>query len=388
MKRADTAALVVAAGRGARFGSGTPKQYRRLGGRTVLERSLRIFTEHPEVGRTLAAIHADDRALYDAATAGLGLPEPVIGGAARQESARRGLEALAARPPERVVIHDAARPLATAEVVSRALAALSTHDGAVAAVPARDTLKRTENGTIAETIPRDGVRLAQTPQAFRFAGILAAHRAAAGLALTDDAAVAERAGLRVAAVESDPDNVKITTEADLARAERLLPRAVRAGSGFDAHRFAADAGGPGGRVMLCGVAVPHDRRLAGHSDADAALHAVVDALLGAVAAGDIGTFFPPGDARWAGADSAVFVRRARGEVEAAGGRIVHVDVTIVCEAPRIGPWRAAMRARLASLLGLPEGAVSVKATTTEGMGFAGRGEGIAAQATATVEAAA
>ena len=387
MERADTAALVVAAGRGARFGGGTPKQYRRLGGRTVLERSLRIFTEHPEVGRTLAAIHADDRALYDAATAGLDLPEPVIGGAARQESARRGLEALAARPPARVVIHDAARPLAKPEVVSRALAALATHDGAVAAIPARDTLKRAENGTIVETIPRDGVRLAQTPQAFRFAGILAAHRAAAGLALTDDAAVAERAGLRVAAVESDPDNVKITTEEDLARAARLLPRAVRAGSGFDAHRFAA-GGGPGARVMLCGVAVPHDRRLAGHSDADAALHAVVDALLGAVAAGDIGTFFPPGDARWADADSAVFVRRARGEVEAAGGRIVHVDVTIICEAPRIGPWRAAMRARLAGLLGLPEGAVSVKATTTEGMGFAGRGEGIAAQATATVEVAA
>ena len=387
MERADTAALVVAAGRGARFGGGTPKQYRRLGGRTVLERSLRIFTEHPEVGRTLAAIHAGDRALYDAAAAGLDLPEPVIGGATRQESARRGLEALAARPPERVVIHDAARPLATAEVVSRALAALATHDGAAAAVPARDTLKRVADGTMAETIPRDGVRLAQTPQAFRFAGILAAHRAAAGLALTDDAAVAERAGLRVAAVESDPDNVKITTEEDLARAERLLPRAVRVGSGFDAHRFAV-GGGPGGRVMLCGVAVPHDRRLAGHSDADAALHAVVDALLGAVAAGDIGVFFPPGDARWADADSAVFVRRARGEVEAAGGRIVHVDVTIICEAPRIGPWRAAMRARLAGLLGLPEGAVSVKATTTEGMGFAGRGEGIAAQAAATVEVAA
>lgn len=387
MERADTAALVVAAGRGARFGGGTPKQYRRLGGRTVLERSLRIFTEHPEIGRTLAAIHADDRAHYDSATAGLDLPEPVIGGAARQESARRGLEALAARPPERVVIHDAARPLATAEAVSRALAALATHDGAVATVPARDTLKRAENGTIVETIPRDGVRLAQTPQAFRFAGIFAAHRAAAGLALTDDAAVAERAGLRVAAVESDPDNVKITTEADLARAERLLPRAVRAGSGFDAHRFAA-GGEPGAPVMLCGVAVPHDRRLAGHSDADAALHAVVDALLGAVAAGDIGMFFPPGDARWADADSAVFVRRARGEVEAAGGRIVHVDVTIICEAPRIGPWRAAMRARLAGLLDLPEGSVSVKATTTEGMGFAGRGEGIAAQATATVEVAA
>ena len=387
MERADTAALVVAAGRGARFGGATPKQYRRLGGRTVLERSLRIFLEHPEVGRTLVAIHADDRALYDAAAAGLDLPEPVIGGATRQESARRGLEALAARPPERAVIHDAARPLAKAEVVSRALAALATHEGAVAGVPARDTLKRVVDGAAVETIPRGGVWLAQTPQAFRFADILAAHRAAAGLALTDDAAVAERAGLRVAAVESDPDNVKITTGEDLARAERLLPRATRVGSGFDAHRFAADSG-PGGRVMLCGVAVPHDRRLAGHSDADPALHAVVDALLGAVAAGDIGVFFPPGDARWAGADSAVFVRRARGAAEAAGGRIVHVDVTIICEAPRIGPRRAAMRTRLAGLLGLPEGAVSVKATTTEGMGFAGRGEGIAAQATATVEVAA
>ena len=378
---AGAAALIVAAGHGERFGAGLPKQYRRLGGVPILTRSIRTFLGSPEIDRVLVAIHPDHRALYDEAVAGLELPEPALGGATRQDSVRRGLELLASDPPRHVVIHDAVRPLVGARTIARTLAALADSAGAVAATPARDTLKRVAEGRIVETVPRGAVWHAQTPQAFRFSEILAAHREATDIALTDDASVAERAGLRVAAVESDADNVKITTENDLALAERSLPRQVRVGNGFDVHRFAA----AGDHVMLCGLAIPHDRGLAGHSDADVALHAVVDAMLGAVAAGDIGTFFPPDDQTWAGADSAVFVRRARELVTAAGGRLSHIDLTIICEAPRIAPCRDAMRTNLSALLDLPASAVSVKATTTEGLGFAGRGEGIAAQATATVE---
>lgn len=380
---ADAVALVVAAGRGRRFGPGAPKQYRILGGRTVLERSLRVFLEHPAIDRVQAVIHRDDRALYDDATAGLDLPEPAFGGPTRQSSVRLGLEALAVRPPRRVAIHDAARPLVDADAVSRALAALDSHAGAVAATPVRDTLKRLAGETVVETVPRESLWRARTPQAFRFADILAAHRAVTETDLPDDAAVAERAGLSVTAVECAADNLKIATEEDLALAERLLPRTLRVGSGFDVHRF-----GPGDGVTLCGVTIPHDRRLIGHSDADVALHAVADALLGAVAAGDIGALFPSGDPRWAGRDSAFFLRRSCEAVAAASGRVLHVDLTLICERPRIAPYRAAMRERLAALLRLPDGAVSVKATTTDGLGFAGRVEGIAAQATATVEAAA
>ena len=381
---AGTVALIAAAGRGARFGAGTPKQYRRLGGVPILTRSVRAFLRHPDVDRVLVAIHPDHRALYDDAVAGLGLAEPAAGGATRQDSVRRGLESLASEPPGRVVIHDAARPFVSARTIARTIAALAGSAGAVAAAPARDTLKRVADGRIVETVPRDALWHAQTPQAFRFPEILAAHREAEGMALTDDAAVAERAGLGVTAVESDPGNVKITTEDDLALAERSLPRRTRVGSGFDVHRFAA----AGDRVMLCGIAVPHDRGLAGHSDADVALHAVVDAMLGAVSAGDIGDLFPADDEAWKDADSALFVRRARDLVADAGGRLGHVDLTVICERPRVAPCRDAMRTNLAVLLGLPTNAVSVKATTTEGLGFAGRGEGIAAQATATVEIAA
>lgn len=380
---ADAVALVVAAGRGRRFGPGAPKQYRILGGRTVLERSLRVFLEHPAIDRVQAVIHRDDRALYDDATAGLDLPEPAFGGPTRQSSVRLGLEALAARPPRRVAIHDAARPLVDADAVSRALAALDSHAGAVAATPVRDTLKRLAGKTVVETVPRESLWRARTPQAFRFADILAAHRAVTEADLPDDAAVAERAGLSVTAVECAADNLKIATEEDLALAERLLPRTLRVGSGFDVHRF-----GPGDGVTLCGVTIPHDRRLVGHSDADVALHAVADALLGAVAAGDIGALFPSGDPRWAGRDSAFFLRRSCEAVADASGRVLHVDLTLICERPRLAPYRAAMRERLAALLRLPDSAVSVKATTTDGLGFAGRIEGIAAQATATVEAAA
>ncbi|MCW2246456.1 2-C-methyl-D-erythritol 4-phosphate cytidylyltransferase/2-C-methyl-D-erythritol 2,4-cyclodiphosphate synthase [Azospirillum fermentarium] len=378
------AVLIVAAGSGQRFGPGRPKQYHTLGGCAVLRRTIGAFTAHPGVGTVLAVINPGHRDLYDAATAGLDLPEPVPGGASRQDSVRHGLERLAALPcpPDRVLIHDGARPIIAAETIAAVIAALDHTPGAVAAVPVIDTLKRADGGTVAGTVDRAGLWRAQTPQGFRFPDILAAHRAAAGLELTDDAAVAERAGLAVSIVPGREENIKVTTPDDLTRAERLLNQSltdVRVGTGFDVHRFA-----PGDEVFLCGVKVPHTHTLDGHSDADVALHALTDALLGAIGDGDIGSHFPPSDPQWKGADSARFLRHAAGLVAARGGRIAHVDVTVVCERPKVGPHRAAMVARVAELLALDPSRVSVKATTTERLGFTGRGEGIAAQAVATV----
>lgn len=382
-------ALLVAAGSGARFGGDIPKQYRDLAGRPILRRTAEAFLGHPAVAGVRVVINPAHRALYDAAVAGLGLPEPVAGGASRQDSGRLGLEALSGpgAPPAFVLIHDAARPLVTGATIARVRAALDRGPAAIAAVPVTDTLKRSAEGISAGTVDRTGLWRAQTPQGFRYAEILAAHRALAGAGLTDDAALAERAGLPVALVEGDEENIKVTTQADLERAERLLGAGglaagladIRTGNGFDVHRF-----GPGDHVMLCGVAVPHGQGLLGHSDADVGLHAVTDAVLGALGAGDIGSHFPPSDPQWRGADSALFLRHAVGLVAARGGRIAHVDVTLVCQAPKIGPHREAMRARLAAILALEADRVSVKATTTEQLGFAGRGEGIAALASATI----
>jgi 2-C-methyl-D-erythritol 4-phosphate cytidylyltransferase/2-C-methyl-D-erythritol 2,4-cyclodiphosphate synthase len=280
-----------------------------------------------------------------------------------------------------VLIHDGARPFLDAGLIGRVLAALKNEAGVIPALPVHDTLKRGIDGKIDGTVPRDGLFRAQTPQAFHFAAILAAHRAARGQELTDDAALFEAADLPVALVTGSEENVKITTRADLQRAEARLggPRETRVAGGYDVHRFA-----PGDHVTLCNIAIPHEFGLEGHSDADAALHAITDALLGCIAAGDIGRHFPPSDPRWKGADSALFLTYVAQLVAAAGGRIQHVDVTIICERPKIGPYRAAMVSRVAELLELPEGRVSVKATTTEGLGFTGRKAGIAAQATATI----
>ncbi len=378
---AKVVVLVVAAGRGRRFGGDVPKQYLDLAGRPVLRHSLAAFAANPEIDAVRAVIHPDDRQLYDAAAAGLGLGEPVPGGAQRQDSVRLGLESLAELDPDIVLIHDGARPFADAGTIGRVIAALKDHPGAIPAVPVADTLKRGQDGMIAGTVDRAGLWRAQTPQGFRFADILAAHRAAAGRELTDDAAVLEAAGRPVALVMGSEDNVKITTTADLERARRAFagPGETRTGSGYDVHRFA-----PGDRVWLCGVPVPHDSALEGHSDADVAQHALTDAILGAIAAGDIGRHFPPTDPRWKGAASHLFLSHAAGLVAGLGGHIVNVDVTIVCERPKVGPHRAAMQARLAEILGVAQDRVSVKATTTEGLGFAGRREGIAAQAVATV----
>jgi 2-C-methyl-D-erythritol 4-phosphate cytidylyltransferase/2-C-methyl-D-erythritol 2,4-cyclodiphosphate synthase len=375
-------ALIVAAGRGTRLGGTVPKQYRDLGGAPVLRRTLEIFAAHPRIDAIRVVTGADDEAHYTAATAGLALLPPVVGGATRQASVLNGLESFAKRPPASVLIHDAARPFATAALVDRLIAALDAAPGAVAAVPVVDTLWRAADGAIDDIVPRERLWRAQTPQAFRYADILAAHRKAAGRALTDDAAVLRAAGGTVAVVEATEANFKITTEADLARAQaqRFLANAdLRFGTGFDVHRL-----GPGDGVWLCGVKLPFDQALVGHSDADVAIHALVDAILGALGDGDIGTHFPPTDPRWKGVASSRFLRHAASLVAARGGAIRHVDVTIVCERPKIGPHRGALRASLAELLGLPESRVSVKATTTEGLGFTGRGEGIAAQAAATI----
>lgn len=377
------AILVVAAGRGVRAGGGLPKQYRRIGGTSVLARAAALFLDHPAVAEVRVVIHPEDRAFYDTATAGLALAAPVMGGATRQESVKNGLEALAAAPspPDIVLIHDAARCFVTAEVIDRVLAGTDEASGAIPAVAVADTLKRALNGRIVETVAREGLWRAQTPQGFPFRAILEAHRAAAGQALTDDAAVAEAAGLPVTIVEGDRSNRKLTHAADFAEGERRDAPAPepRIGSGFDVHRFAA-----GDHVWLCGVRIPHSHGLSGHSDADAGLHALTDALLGAIAAGDIGKHFPPSDPQWKGVSSDRFLVHAARLVASAGGRITHCDVTIICERPKLAPHIAAMRARIAEILEIDMSRVSVKATTSERLGFTGRGEGLAAQAVATL----
>ncbi|RMD88367.1 MAG: bifunctional 2-C-methyl-D-erythritol 4-phosphate cytidylyltransferase/2-C-methyl-D-erythritol 2,4-cyclodiphosphate synthase [Alphaproteobacteria bacterium] len=379
-------ALVVAAGRGIRAGGGLPKQYRTIGDRMVLERTVTALLQHPRIDGVRVVIHPDDRSLYDAAVAGLDLAAPVAGGATRQESVRAGLEALASTEPrpDIVLIHDAARCFVPAALVDRVLDAVDDGHGAIPALPVSDTLKRVADGRVVTTMPRDDLRRAQTPQGFPFPAILAAHRAAAARTdLTDDAAVAEGAGLPVRCVAGAEENVKLTTAADFARAQGRIAGApavdVRTGFGFDVHRFE-----PGDYVWLCGVQIPHEAGLSGHSDADAGLHALTDALLGCLAAGDIGDHFPPSEARWRDAPSHLFLAHAARLLRDRGGVILHCDLTLICEAPRIGPHRAAMRARIADLLGIALDRVSVKATTTERLGFAGRGEGIAAQAVATV----
>jgi 2-C-methyl-D-erythritol 4-phosphate cytidylyltransferase/2-C-methyl-D-erythritol 2,4-cyclodiphosphate synthase len=387
-----TAAVVVAAGRGTRArGAGElPKQYLPLAGVPVLAHSLRTLMGHPDVGRVVVVYNPEDAGLYDSATAPFAtrLLPPVPGGETRQASVLAGLEALAAAPPDRVLIHDAARPFLTHRLVTELIAALADQPGAIAAEPVSDTLKQADaGGTITRTIDRAGLWRAQTPQGFRFAAILEAHRraAAAGCSdFTDDAAIAEWAGMTVKLVPSETQNMKLTTTADIALAERLLEPNVallepRNGTGFDVHRFA-----PGDHVWLCSVKIPHTHRLEGHSDADVGLHALTDALLGAIGDGDIGQHFPPSEEKWRGAASKIFLADAAERVRKLGGRISNVDVTFLCEAPKIGPYRKAMQAAVADILRIDPSRIGIKATTMEKLGFIGRGEGIAAMASATV----
>jgi 2-C-methyl-D-erythritol 4-phosphate cytidylyltransferase/2-C-methyl-D-erythritol 2,4-cyclodiphosphate synthase len=374
--RGKTVALLVAAGSGIRTGGEVPKQYRQVGGKALLAHAVDAL-RHPRIDEVLVVIGTGQEALYRQAVRERPLPAPITGGAERQYSVLRGLEAVG--HADVVLIHDAARAFLPAAVIDRLLDALVSRDGAVPVLPVVDTLARAD-GALGDTVSRKNLVRVQTPQAFRFGAILAAHRAWTGSA-TDDAQVARAAGLSVATVEGDPMLEKLTYESDFAQwQQRLRARMVsRSGMGFDVHAFE-----PGDGLWMGGILIPHDRGLKGHSDADVVLHAVTDALLGAIGEGDIGQHFPPSDPQWRGAASSRFVEHARGLIEARGGRIDHVDATVICEAPKVGPHRDAMRARLADLLGLPLSRVSIKATTSERLGFTGRGEGIAAQAIATV----
>ncbi len=384
---AKVAAVVVAAGRGYRAGGDMPKQYRAIAGEPVIRPTLTAFLRHPQVDAVQPVIHPDDADVFRIATAGLdNLLPPVPGGATRQASVRAGLQALRAAAPELVLIHDAARPFLSGDLISRAIAAATQHGAAVPAIAITDTVKQIDaQDMISETLDRSRLRTVQTPQAFAYDLIVALHGRAAAAGredFTDDAALAEWAGHRVNAFPGESTNVKLTTNDDFERAEMLRLAAladVRTGSGFDVHAF-----GDGDHVMLGGVRIPHTRGVIGHSDADVALHALVDAILGALAEGDIGVHFPPSDPQWRGASSDRFLAFACERVRARSGMIAHLDVTIVCETPRVGPHRDAMRTCIAAIAGIPIGRVAVKATTSEKMGFTGRGEGLVAMATATV----
>jgi 2-C-methyl-D-erythritol 4-phosphate cytidylyltransferase/2-C-methyl-D-erythritol 2,4-cyclodiphosphate synthase len=374
-------AILVAAGRGTRLPGDVPKQYRTVGGEPILRRSARAFASHPAIAGVRVVIHADDRALYDRAVGDLRLLPPVTGGATRQESVRNGIESLAEFAPEAIMIHDAARPFVAPASIAAARDALAKTDGAIVAIPVFDSLKRSAAGKL-EAVDRKDLWRAQTPQAFRYDAIRTAHKAVAGRDLTDDAAVAEAAGLSLSLAPGTEDNFKVTTEDDIARAERLVaarPMLPRTGMGFDVHAF-----GAGDHVWLCGLRIPFERGLVGHSDADVGLHALVDAILGALADGDIGAHFSDRDPRWRGARSEIFLQHAVDLVRARGGRVLHLDLTLICEQPRIRPHHAAMVARIAEITGLEPNRVSVKATTTEKLGFTGRAEGIAGQAVATI----
>ena len=371
------AALIVAAGVGARSGSATPKQFAVVAGKPMIAHSHAALAGYPMIERVLTVIGPGQEAALAAA---LGDVPHATGGATRRMSVLAGLEALAVDAPELVLIHDAARPFLPHAVIERLLAALERHPGAVPALPVADTLARGDRD-LGEVVPRDGLHRIQTPQAFVFIDILAAHRAWQGEEPTDDAQMLRAAGKTVALVEGDMMLEKITHPADFAAAEARhdVTLRTRSASGYDVHRLEA-----GEELWLGGVLIPHDKGLSGHSDADVALHAITDALLGTIAAGDIGTHFPPSDPQWRGADSGRFLQHAAGLITAQGGMIDFIDLTLICEAPKIGPHREAMRTRIAALLRLPVGRISVKATTTEKLGFTGRGEGIAAQAVATV----
>jgi 2-C-methyl-D-erythritol 4-phosphate cytidylyltransferase / 2-C-methyl-D-erythritol 2,4-cyclodiphosphate synthase len=385
-KSERTAAILVAAGRGLRAGGGGPKQYRVMGGQTVIYRAMRAFCTHPQVSAVQPVLHPDDIAMFDAACAGLRRREPANGGATRQASVLAGLEALVGEKPHIVLIHDAARPFVSEGVISRAIDAAGRTDAAIPTVAVADTIKLIDAaGNVADTPERARLRIAQTPQAFRYDVILEAHRRAASEGrsdFTDDAALAEWAGLTVATFEGDVANMKLTTPEDFVREEARLASLlgdIRTGTGYDVHAF-----GDGDHVMICGVRVPHTKGFLAHSDGDVGLHALVDAILGALADGDIGSHFPPSDPKWKGASSDQFLKYAVERVTQRGGRIANLEVTLICERPKIGPLRDTMRARIAEISGVDASRVAVKATTSERLGFTGREEGIAATASATI----
>ncbi len=383
-----TAALIVAAGRGSRAGAGLPKQYRQMpdgNGDTVLARTLSAFHRHPSVSGICIVIHEDDVEHYKNSIKALDLNDNHIhcfGGETRQQSVLNGLNSLLENAPDNVLIHDAARPYVSQQLISQCIDELNTHQAVIPALPVTDTLKRAENGAIRETVSRDGLWRAQTPQAFHFDAILAAHQAAQE-DLTDDAALAEMAGIAPIIITGDDRNIKLTHEKDFAMSGTTAPQFLpRTGNGFDVHRFGKV--GSAKAIMLGGISISHDREVIGHSDADVGLHAITDALYGALAEGDIGDHFPPSDDSNKDRASAEFLRHAVELATQKAARITHIDLTLICETPKIGPHRDAIRAAIAAITAVPIGAISVKATTTEKLGFTGRGEGIAAQATVTL----
>ena len=391
--RCRVAVVVVAAGRGERVGQteGGPKQYRHIGGKPVIRHTLEALAGSDRIGTIVVAVHPDDTDLFRQACEGLDHDiRAVHGGASRQESTRLALAALEDAEPDIVLIHDGVRPFVDGPLIDRVIEAVEENIGALPAIAVSDTLKRRgEDGLVAGTVSRDGLFAAQTPQGFPFRPIYHAHQKAwqAGRSdFTDDAAIAEWAGLAVRLVDGSPDNVKLTWARDIALADQRLGGTamadlpdVRTGNGYDVHAHC-----PGDHVTLCGIQIPHDKGLKGHSDADVGLHALTDALLATCGAGDIGTHFPPSDPQWKGARSRIFVEHAVDLLRRRGGRIANADITLICEAPRIGPHREAMVAELADMLRISRERISVKATTNEGLGFVGRAEGIAAIATATV----
>lgn len=367
-----TIALIVAAGRGTRLGGDVPKQFRLLGGKPMFMWSMETFGDHSAIDAACVVTSESDKNFFSS-------PRTIRGGETRQESVRLGLEALASEKPARVLIHDAVRPFVSSVLIDRVAQALDEADAVAPVLPVTDTLRR-QAGKSYDTVSRDNLFRAQTPQGFRFDAILEAHRRFAKEPVTDDLALAERAGLSIATVAGEEMNFKITTPEDFALAERLAGSGdIRSGTGFDVHRF-----GAGDHLWLCGVKIPHSKGLEGHSDADVGLHALTDAILGALGAGDIGVHFPSSDERWRGKPSYLFLKHAVDLAREKQGVVVHVDVTLICEQPKVGPYREAMRARIADIIGIEVARVSVKGTTTDGLGFTGRGEGIAAQAIATL----
>ena len=383
--KTDCVALIVSAGRGQRFGGEIPKQYLNLAGQSSLSRSINALRSHPRIGQIRVVIHPEDIELYRKSTEGLALLEPIFGGDERQDSVRLGLESFQEIKPKNVLIHDAARPFIDLNIINLLFKALD--DGELAVVPGvliTDTLKKTKNNIITDTVDRTNLWRSQTPQGFNYNMILTAHQNAVSKPVTDDASIIEETGAKVVMIEGSDDNFKITVVDDLARGERLLllneaRKLTHVGIGYDVHRFKN-----GTSLKLCGIKIPYSKSLEGHSDADVAMHAITDALLGAIGAGDIGLFFPPTDPQWKDVSSDVFLCQAGKEILDRRGSIINIDLTIICETPKISPYRYQMRNNIAKILNLSHDQVNVKATTTEGLGFIGRSEGIAAEAVASV----
>jgi len=382
-------ALLVAAGKSERMQSGVAKPYMQLGKDSLMRHTVKAFLGHPDIHGVRVVIRREHHALYKKAVDGLNLFPCVIGGDSRQESVRRGLESLSHRNPMNILVHDIARPMVSHALISRVIESLSTHKAVIPALPIFDTVKRVRGGNVEETISREGMYTVQTPQGFHYPTLLEAHRTFDKESLTDDAALLEKAGITVATVPGDTVNIKITTVEDLNHMHAALSsqNEIRVGQGYDVHALKAhDPDTPVSRqlIKLCGVKIPFTHFLVGHSDADVGMHAIVDAILGAIGAGDIGVHFSPDDRRWQGADSSRFLMHAYELLKARGGEIVNLDLTLICERPKISEHRAQMIHHIAQILKLPEERISIKATTTERLGFTGRGEGIAAQAVATV----